>query len=255
MLGSTLERILALRPGEFYRSAAGFFGCSEAGDIVFLPSFLRMPWHAKRPRIVTAGQILRILRAETIEVFISVFLLLAAIHYFYFDILDFYLTVLSPPLASTVHVLTVLGGIHLIFEINNIPFAWLRGRMVRGLPASESAFETAAFERWRARQRIWKLSLITGEAAAAMRKEAVLLYVFMFLCSAPLLAVIVTLTIMSGIGRNADTAFLTMFGLYAALSVWAFVESLLVLRRRAQADRAQRQSQRSDVEGTDSEPV
>ena len=88
-----------------------------------------------------------------------------------------------------------------------------------------------------------------------MRKEAVLLYVFMFLCSAPLLAVIVTLTIMSGIGRNADTAFLTMFGLYAALSVWAFVESILVLRRRAQADRAQRQSQRPDVEGTDSEPV
>ena len=253
MLGNTLEAILAMQPGEFYRSASGFFGRTQAGEIVFLPSVFRLPWHAKQPRVVSAGKIFSILRGERIEIAVAVFLLFAATHYFFFDILDFYLAVFGAPLAAAIHVLTVLAGILLIFRINNIPFAWLRARTVRNLPVNETVFTPEAFERWRMRQRLWKLSLLTGEAAAGLHKNAVLLYAFMFLCSVPLLAVIVTGVLASGAGQDGDPVFLMLFGLYVALSLWAALESSLVLRQRMRAGRARRLAQRSEVEESDTE--
>jgi len=58
----------------------------------------------------------------------------------------------------------------------------------------------------------------------------VLLCIDMFMCSAPLLAVIIFIVLTSGVGRAEDPAFLALFALYVALSLWAFVENGLVLR-------------------------
>jgi len=55
---------------------------------------------------------------------------------------------------------------------------------------------------------------------------------------------VVSLALETGIGKDDDPAFLTPFGLYAVLSLWAFSESPMVLHRRmhtrrAAADRAE----------------
>jgi len=50
MLGTALNAILTVQPGETDRSASGFFGRTEAGETVFLSSAFRLPWHAKHAR-------------------------------------------------------------------------------------------------------------------------------------------------------------------------------------------------------------
>lgn len=63
-----LQKLLNLAPGEFQRMHSGYFQGLPGGEIAFLPSIFRLPWHSKQPRIVGSEEISKILRAELIKI-------------------------------------------------------------------------------------------------------------------------------------------------------------------------------------------
>lgn len=210
------------------------------GEIAFLPSIFRLPWHAKTPRIVGPADIARLLRAESIEITVAILLLLAGVHYFFLDILEFYLGVLNLPMAIIAHSVGTVLSVIFILYLNNVPFSWLRARMVASLPAADGAFAGNALANWQGPQRLWRFSLLTNETAMTLRKEIVLLYMVLLASSLPLLLAILIAVALGQAGKADGTGFLTVFGLYAALSIWAFFESTLVLRKRWRSGRARR---------------
>lgn len=240
MTGETLQKILDLPPGAFLRTGSGFFQRLADGRIAFLPSIFRLPWQGKDAKIVDAKDISRLLRGETFEMVTGVGLLFAAIQYFFFDILNFYTEAMSLPLALVAHVVTMLFGAMAIFRLNNAPFSLLRVRTVADLQSAGDAFSYGALLAWRDRRRVWSLSLMTGNSVATLNKRTVLLYVAMFLCSGPMLIAILVAMTMSGAARSISGSFATLFAIYCVLSIWAFIESALVLRQRLANGRRER---------------
>jgi len=181
MANGTVETILGLPVGGFLRTSAGFFQRLPDGRIAFLPSIFRMPWHAKTPRIVDRPEIARLLRMESIEMTIAILMLLLAVHYYFLDILDFYLAALNLPMAIIAHTVSTVLSVILILYINNAPFSWLRARMASAMPIAEGAFAGNEFDDWHGPQKLWRLSLVTNENAASLRKGVVLLYLLLLL--------------------------------------------------------------------------
>jgi hypothetical protein len=242
-------------PGAVHRCASGFFQRLPDGSIAFLPSIFRLPWHAKQPRKVGPTEITRLLRAETREVLVGVAILIAAGHYFFFDILDFYIRALSNlPLAVTAHLLTMYLAVATIFRLNNIPFAWSRARMIDALPVAAKALTPDILDGWQDTQRLWRLSLMNGRTAANLNKHSVILYIVLFVCSLPLLVVVMSGMLISGAARDMDGTFGMIFAVYGVISVWAFLESSLVLRRRLEAGRRRRLA-RANQGGAQSDPA
>lgn len=240
MAGGTFQRILAMPPGDFVRSSSGFFCRLPGGAIAFIPSVFRLPWHGESARIVDARDIARLLRAETIELAAGVILLIAGVHYFFFDILNFYMEALSLPLAVLAHTVTVAIAAAAIFALNNASFTCVRFRMVASRPKAPEAAQ--ALRGWRGGQRLWKLSFLNGNTAAHLNKFAVILYLLMFLCSGPLLVLVFILLIVSGKMHALDGTTGAMFAIYVVFSLWALVESSLVLHQRMQAGRSRRRA-------------
>jgi hypothetical protein len=244
MASGTLQRIYELSPGGFVRSASGFFCRLPNGAVAFIPSVFRLPWHSDAARIVGPKEIAKLLRAETIELSAGVVILLAGIHYFFFDILNFYMSVLSLPLAVLAHLVTMAVIVAVVFSLNNASFACLRIRMVAKLPKAPGTVAADALSRWRGNQRLWILSFLSGGTAANLNKVAVVLYILMFLCAGPLLVIVLLLLVVSGRAHELDGAAGLMFAFYIVISLWALVESSLVLRQRLEAGRRRRLANR-----------
>ena len=199
-----------------------------------------MPWHPDAARIVSHADVVRLLRAETVELLTSVTLLIAGINYFFSDILNYYMDYLSLPLAVVAHLGTTLIGALLVFGINNASVSFVRVRMVRDLPKAPGNFTADALRRWAKGQRVWILSILGADRAAGLNKFAVLLYILMFLCSGPLLAIVLILLATSGRARTLDGTVSTVMAFYIVISLWALIESTLVLRQRMLAGRERR---------------
>jgi hypothetical protein len=242
MAVGTLQRIFNLPPGGFLRSSSGFFCRLPNGAIAYIPSVFRLPWHADSARIVSAQDIAKLLRAETIELTAGVALLLAGIHYFFFDILDFYMVALSLPLAALAHGFTMAIAVAAVLALNNAGFACLRIRMVAALPKAPGTHAADGLSRWRGAKRLWNLSFLSGDTAANLNKFAVILYLLMFLCSGPLLLIVLLLLFISGKSHALDGMAGLMFALYLIVSLWALVESSLVLQQRMRAGRIRRRA-------------
>ncbi len=240
MSGASLDKILNLPPGAFLRTGSGFFQKLPTGEIAFLPSLCRMPWHLRHARIVGQQDIAKLLRTETFEMLIGVALLFLCVHFFIFDILNLYMDVMSLPLAITAHLLTVYVSIVAILRVNNAPFAILRSRMMVDLPSAESVFSLEGLSQWHSGHRVWRLSLMSGAAVDNLGKQAVILYLLLFACSGPLLVGILIAMILSGAAQKLGGYMGIGFALYCALSLWAFVESSLVLAQRMRAGRRRR---------------
>lgn len=226
------------------RSSSGFFCRLPNGAIAFVPSVFRLPWHPDAARIVGAPDILKLLRAETIELAAGVALLLAGIHYFFFDILGFYMEALSLPLAILAHAVTVALGVGLVLALNNGGFACLRIRMVSRLPKAPDNAAADALNGWRATQRLWPLSFLQADTAAKLTKFGVILYLLMFLAAGPLLVIVLILLVLSGKSSTLEGTAGSIFALYVAVSVWALVESSMVLHQRMRAGRDRRRASR-----------
>ena len=244
MPGGTLKRIFGLPPGGVVRSSSGYFCRLPNGSIAFVPSVFRLPWHPDRARIVAPPDIVKLLRAETAELALGVALLLAGIHYFFFDILSFYMAVLSLPLAVLAHVATTAAGVILVLALNNGGFACLRIGMVGRLPRAPEGSAVAAIAGWQATQRLWKLSFLNADTAANLNMFAVILYLLMFLAAGPLLVIVLILLVLSGKSSQLDGAAGSIFALYVGISIWALVESALVLHQRMRAGRSRRRANR-----------
>ena len=240
MSATSLQKILNLPPGEFLRTGSGFFQKLPSGAVAFLPSVCRMPWHLRHARLVGPQDIAKLLRTETYEMLIGVALLFFGIHFFIFDILNLYMTVMSFPLAVVAHLLTIYLATVAVLRINNAPFAFLRRRMMIDLPSAESVFSLDGLNQWRNGRRVWSLSLMTGAAVDNLGKQAVILYLLLFACSGPLLVFILIAMIASGAAQKLGGYLGIGFALYCALSLWAFVESSLVLAQRMRAGRRRR---------------
>lgn len=249
MASATLQRIFNLPPGGFLRSGSGFFCRLPNGPIAFVPSIFRLPWHPKAARIVDTEDIIRLLRAEMMELIVSVVALLVGIHYFFTDILDFYTAFLSLPLAVVAHVITTFAAVLFLFAINNAGFACFRIRATAKRPRAPADFVVAALDRWSAKRPVWLLSFISGEKAATLNKAAVVLYLLMFLCSGPLLLIVCILLIVSGQAGSLSGTVSLMLAAYIAISVWAQVESTMVLRQRMQAGRRRREARQAAAQG------
>lgn len=249
MASVTAQKIFNLPPGGCLRSASGFFCRMPSGAVAFIPSVFRLPWHPDEARIVTYPDVIKLLRAETIEVSISVVLLLAGMHYFYSDILDFYMNFLSLPLAIVVHLATLAAGVVAVFALNNASASFVRIGMVKGLPKAPDRFAADSLRHWNKGQRIWLLSFLSGDRAAALNKAAVLLYIMMFLCSGPLLAIVLFLLVSSGRAKTLDGSVGVMLACYIMIAVWALIESSLVLRERMRAGRERREARDTAVQG------
>lgn len=245
MASVTAQKIFNLSPGGCLRSSSGFFCRMPSGAVAFVPSVFRLPWHPDAARIVTYPDVLKLLRAETIELSVSVVLLLAGVHYFYSDIFAFYLKFLSLPLAIVIHLATTVAGIVGVFALNNAGASFLRIGMVKDLPKAPDRFATDALRRWSKGQRVWLLSFLSGNTASALNKLAVLLYIMMFLCSGPLLAIVLLLLVTSGKAKTLDGSVGVMLAFYIMISVWALVESSLVLRQRMLAGRKRREAKQT----------
>lgn len=250
MASVTPQKILNLRPGEFLRSAAGFFCRLPDGRVAFIPSVFRLPWQPSAARIVGPEDIVKLLRAELAELLIGVVLMVLGIHYFYADILEFYAGLLSLPLAIVAHIVTTLAGILAVLALNNVSLSFLRINMTKALPRAPGDFTTSALDRWSSRQRIWILSFLNGEKAANLNKLAVVLYLMMFVCSGPLLIVVLILLATSGRAHTIDGMVGTVLAFYIVISIWAFVESSTVLYRRMQAGRKRREAKQAMAEGS-----
>jgi hypothetical protein len=240
MANGTIDTILGLPVGGFLRTSAGFFQRMPDGGIAFLPSIFRMPWHSKTPRIVDRPEIERLLRMESIEMAIAILMLLLAVHYYFLDILDFYLAALNLPMAVIAHAVSTVLSVILILYINNAPFSWLRARMTTAMPIAEGAFAAQDFDDWQGPQKLWRLSLVTNENAASLRKGVVMLYLVLMMCSLPLLLAIIVSFVFGNTRGTDNSAFIAGFAFYAALSFWAFFESALVLHKRWQGGRTRR---------------
>ena len=227
MANGTVETILGLPVGGFLRTSAGFFQRLPDGRIAFLPSIFRMPWHSKTPRIVDRPGIERLLRMESIEMTIAILMLLLAVHYYFLDILDFYLSALNLPMAIIAHTVSTVLSVILILYINNAPFSWLRARMAAAMPIAEGAFAAADFDTWQGPQKLWRLSLVTNENAASLRKGVVLLYLVLMMCSLPLLLAIIPVIRLRQYEGNGQ------FGLYCRIRVLRHAVFLGVFRKRA----------------------
>jgi hypothetical protein len=250
MASVSAQKIFNLPPGGCLRSASGFFCRMPSGAIAFIPSVFRLPWHPDTARIVTAPDIVKLLRAETIELSISVVLLLAGVHYFHSDIFAFYLDYLSLPLAVVAHLATTAAGIVGVFALNNASVSFVRVNMMKGLPKAPDRFAADALRNWSRGQRVWLLSFLSGDRAAALNRAAVVLYIMMFLCSGPLLAIVMILLVTSGKARSLDGSVGVMLAFYIMIAVWALVESSLVLRQRMLAGRARREAKQTAVQGS-----
>jgi hypothetical protein len=244
MAGGTLQRIFSMPPGGVVRSSSGFFCRLPGGAIAFVPSVFRLPWHADRARIVGAPEIVKLLRAETIELAAGVALLLAGIHYFFFDILSFYMAALSLPMAILAHVVTTAAGVALVLAVNNSGFAFVRIGMVARLAIAPDRSAADAIAGWRETQRLWKLSFLNADTAANLNKLAVILYILMFLAAGPLLVIVLILLVLSGKSSALDGTAGSVFALYIGVSVWALVESSMVLHQRMRAGRSRRRANR-----------
>jgi hypothetical protein len=244
MAGGTLQQIFSMPPGGVVRSSSGFFCRLANGAIAFVPSVFRLPWHADAARIVGAPEIVKLLRAETAELAIGVMLLLAGIHYFFFDILNFYMAALSLPLAILAHIITTAAGVVLVLAVNNSGFACLRIGMVARLAKAPDGSAADAIAGWRTKQRLWKLSFLSADTAASLNKAAVVLYILMFLAAGPLLVIVLVLLVLSGKSSALDGAAGSIFALYIGVSIWALVESSMVLHQRMRAGRSRRRGRR-----------
>ena len=255
MSDATLNKILSMPPGAVHRSASGFFQRMPDGSIAFLPSIFNLPWHAKQPRRVGPPEIARLLRAETREVMVGIAILIAAGHFFFFDIFDFYARALpNLPFAVTAHLLTMYIAVMAILRLNNIPFAVSRARIVDKLDVVSDGLSRSVLGRWRDSQRIWRFSLMTNGTAANLKKPTVILYLALFVCSLPLLVVILSVMLVTGAARDMDGGVATILIVYSGISVWAFLESSLVLRERMEAGRRRRLA-RQMASGAQSDPA
>lgn len=250
MASVTPQKIYNLRPGEFLRSAAGFFCKLPDGAVAFIPSVFRLPWQPGEARIVGPEDIVKLLRAELAELLIGIVLMIAGIHYFYSDILGFYMDMLSLPLAIVAHMMTTLGAILAVLALNNVSISFLRIRMTDGLPKAPGSFTVSALDRWSDRQRVWFLSFLNGERAANLNKIAVLLYLVMFLCSGPLLFIVLVLLAASGRAGTLNGMVGTALAIYIVISLWAFIESSTVLYQRMQAGRKRREAKQAMAQGS-----
>jgi hypothetical protein len=118
-----LHKLLNLRPGEFYRMHSGFFQGLPGGAIAFLPSIFRLPWHQKKPHIVNVDEIMKILRAESIELITLVVLFIILINFFFFEILDFYTALFNGDtlLAMVAHAVSMAILVLAVVLLNNAP--------------------------------------------------------------------------------------------------------------------------------------
>jgi len=78
----------------------------------------------------------------------------------------------------------------------------------------------------------------------------VLLYIAMFVCSGPLLAVVLILLVSSGRAKTLDGSVGVMLALYIMIAVWALIESSLVLRQRMRAGRERREAKQTATQGS-----
>ena len=240
MATASLQKIFGLPPGACLRSSSGYFCRLPNGAVAYVPSIFRLPWHPETARLVNEEDIRRLLRGETIELVSGIALLVAAVHFFYADIMAFYTAALSLPLALLLHGVTLVAGAAGILMLNNGGMACWRFNLSRHLPKAPAGAMTAALKRWSAGHRVWSLSFLSGERAANLNKVAVILYLLMFACSGPLLIVILVLVALSGEARTLDGAAGVTLAVYVMISIWAFVESGLVLHQRMQAGRQRR---------------
>jgi len=248
MASATLQKIFNLQTGEFIRSSSGFFCRMPGGAIAFIPSVFRLPWQAKSARIVDSHDIARLLRAETMELATGLAFLFAGIHYFFSDILTFYMELLSLPLAIVAHVITTVTAIVVILALNNASVSIVRISMTKGLPKAPGSFTADALHRWSGKQRVWLLSFLNGERAANLNKMAVVLYLLMFLCSGPLLTIVLALLVTSGKAHTLNGSIGIMLALYIIISIWALIESTTVLFKRMQAGRRRREAKEAFVQ-------
>ncbi|MEM9683536.1 MAG: hypothetical protein AAF942_09745 [Pseudomonadota bacterium] len=240
MATASLQKIFGLPPGACLRSSSGYFCRLPNGAIAYVPSIFRLPWHPDTARLVGEQDIRRLLRAETVELVTGIALLLAAIHFFYADIMSFYTAALSLPLALLLHGITLVAGAACILILNNGGMACWRINLSKHLPKAPAGLMAEALGRWSAGHRVWALSFLSGERAANLNKAAVILYLLMFACSGPLLVVILVLVALSGKAQTLDGGGGVTLAVYVMISIWAFVESGLVLHQRMQAGRQRR---------------
>ena len=229
-----LQKLLSLAPGEFRRMHSGYFQGLPGAEIAFLPSIFRLHWHSKQPRVVGSKEISRILRAELVEVLALVIVSVISMHLFFIDILNFYLLLFDNSIFISVvaHATTLIIFVIVALLLNNVPFAWIRGRIVAKSPIAEGALTRDLLRDWRLERRLWRFSLTSDERAAQLRKWGIVFYVILFCISMPIFSFIIVFIIKNE-KLTADNIYLIfLFICYGSLSIWAFVESITVLRRR-----------------------
>jgi hypothetical protein len=72
----------------------------------------------------------------------------------------------------------------------------------------------------------------------------------MFVCSGPLLVVILILLAASGRAHTLDGTIGIVLAFYIVISLWAFIESATVLYRRMQAGRKRREAKQAMAQGS-----
>ena len=249
MAATSMHKLATLPPGGCLRSTSGYFCRLPTGEIAFLPSLFRLPWHPASARIVDDAEIRRLMRLETVELILGILLLFGAIHYFFSDIMGFYMQALSLPLAVIFHLATLLAGAWGILLLNNAGMGVCRIALTKDLPKAPADPVLDILMRWSRANRVWLLSFLSGQRAANLNKAAVLLYLTMFICSGPLLILILLMLLVSGDAHTLDGGAGLALAFYIAISIWAFVESSLVLNRRMKAGRQRRLSRRTATQG------
>ena len=237
MEDKALQKLLTLAPGEFHRMHSGYFQGLPRGDIAFLPTIFHLPWHSKKPRIVGHDEISKILKAELTEILVLIIFLLTIIHFFFFDIIDFYMNIFDGNLllSALSHTITMIIFIILALLLNNIPFAWIRGHLISNLPIAGGALTSEALSKWHQERKLWVLSLTNDTKAASLRPWGVMFYIILFCISMPIFSFIIVYTLINERLSPDNISIITLFIVHGTLSIWGFIESIAVLKRRVKA--------------------
>jgi hypothetical protein len=138
-------------------------------------------------------------------------------------------------LSALSHTITMIIFIISALLLNNIPFAWIRGRLISNLPIAEGALTPEVLKKWRQERRLWALSLTNDNKAASLRPWGVIFYIILFCISMPIFSFIIVYILINERLTPDNISIITLLIVHGVLSIWAFIESIAVLKRRVKA--------------------
>jgi len=109
--------------------------------------------------------------------------------------------------------------------------------LVSKLPVAEGALSRSALSKWQLERNLWAFSLTTDNKAAKLRPWGIIFYLLLFCISMPIFTFIIAYIAINEKLTADNIYIITLFIVYGVLSIWAFFESVTVLRRRIKASK------------------